>query len=437
MAAGVAVVAAGLTSGVAGAAPSERNAPPPSASALAEATNAMLHQSDVPPALASSRVDDITLYPFRTGYVNSLSGGDPIAVCSAPATFTAVFPTTKGTIVFQARAAGANLVQYVYSYPSVVAATAAWAKLSKQITSLCKGSVTSDGFTQSASSSPIPGVGGVNGLGVTSSNDDQYSTVHFLGSSIQMVSVVGSNETTNKVARVAAIKSLATTLAGRWVARSNLPFTQDPFITRTSRSLLQPADLTSTTPVRLPAQGGFYDFDADVSAGSGPVPCAVNSSENVKSTASSGSAGSTMGVNWDNPQFSMPGVLDQSVIRYDSPAAAQRAWDELRQSLVKCRNNTQGPIPANKEFERTVTGVLPAGVGGEAGLWSREVSRAISADANKPFSKTTYSTYLLIDNTIQIIAYSRTLKGMKDVPLDQAAVNVLASTLAKRWADNQ
>ena len=132
----------------------------------------------------------------------------------------------------------------------------------------------------------------------------------------------------------------------------------------------------------------------------------------------------------------MPGVLDQSVIRYHSPAAAQRAWDELRQSLVKCGNNTQGPIPANKEFERTVTGVLPAGVGGEAGLWSREVSLAISADANKPFSKATYSTYLLID-TIQIIAYSRTVKGMMDVPLDQAAVNVLASTLAKRLADNQ
>jgi hypothetical protein len=437
MAAAVAVVVAGLTAGVAGAAPPERNAPPPPASALAEATNAMLQQGDVPTALASAKPDEIALYPFRTGYVNSLAGGDPIAVCSAPGTFKQVFPTTEGTIVFQARAAGANLVQYVYSYPSDAAATAAWAKLSQQITSLCKGSVKSDGSTQSASSSPIPGLGGVNGLGVTSSTDDQYSTVHLLGSTIQMVSIVGSDKSTNKIGRVAAINSLATTLAGRWVARSNLPFTQDPFITRASRSLLQPADLTSATPVRQPAQGGVYDFDAVVSAGSGPVPCAVNSSEDVKSTGSSGSAGSTMGVNWDDPQFSMPGVLDQSVIRYDSSAAAQRAWSELRRSLVKCVNNAQGPIPANKDFERTVTGVLAAGVGGEAGLWSREVSRAIGGVASAPFSKTTYSTYLLFDNTIQIVSYSRTVKGMKEVPLDQAAVNALAATLAKRWADNR
>jgi hypothetical protein len=144
-----------------------------------------------------------------------------------------------------------------------------------------------------------------------------------------------------------------------------------------------------------------------------------------------------MGVNWDDPQFSMPGVLDQSVIRYDSSAAAQRAWSELRRSLVKCVNNAQGPIPANKDFERTVTGVLAAGVGGEAGLWSREVSRAIGGVASAPFSKTTYSTYLLFDNTIQIVSYSRTVKGMKEVPLDQAAVNALAATLAKRWADNR
>lgn len=166
--------------------------------------------------------------------------------------------------------------------------------------------------------------------------------------------------------------------------------------------------------------------------GARPFTCDANASEPAaKIPASSESFRSLLGVDWDAPAFPVPGDMDQLMYVYQSPSAAQRAWAQLGRSLVKCRKNARTPIPANQEFERTVTGVLPFGFGEIPGLWSRELSISDSG-----FSRTTYSTFLLVGSTIQKLTYTRAMKGMKQVPLDQGAVNVLSATLAKRWAES-
>lgn len=250
----IAVVMVASVGAPAGATPPDVNAAPPSALALVEGTNAMLRSSDVMPALASEPPEDVVLYPYTTGYTNSFAGGDPIDVCSSPSTGLQVFPSTDGTIVYQARATGGDLVQYVYSYPTEAAAATAWDILRKQIRSQCNGSATLGGVKESASSTSIPGIGGIAGLAVTSSIDHQFATVLLLGSSIQMVSITSADKPTNTAERAAAVISLATTLGGRWVARASLPLTQDPLITQAARSMQQPADLTAATPVMQPAR---------------------------------------------------------------------------------------------------------------------------------------------------------------------------------------
>ena len=45
----------------------------------------------------------------------------------------------------------------------------------------------------------------------------------------------------------------------------------------------------------------------------------------------------------------------------------------------------------------------------------------------------TYVLGLLLDNSIQTVTCNRGMDGMKQVPLDQDAVNALAVTRAQRW----
>ena len=125
--------------------------------------------------------------------------------------------------------------------------------------------------------------------------------------------------------------------------------------------------------------------------------------------------------------------MSQSVYAYGSAVSAKLAWSQVTRDLVDCRKNVKGPIPAGKEFERTETGESPvafAGASGAAvpGLWLRNLRISDSGVSQKA-----YDLYLLVDNVIQKVTYSRGVKGMKQVPLDQEAVNALAVTLAQRW----
>ena len=49
------------------------------------------------------------------------------------------------------------------------------------------------------------------------------------------------------------------------------------------------------------------------------------------------------------------------------------------------------------------------------------------------FTAKDYMISLLVGNAIQTVTYYKTVDGIRDMPLDQAAVNAVAEQLAQRW----
>lgn len=421
----------GVMGAPAGAVQSDVNAASPPAFDLVTASNAMLRPSDVPAAVTRLTSDAGEPNEFLTGYNTSYVGNEWRPVCSAPATGLSVFPPLKGTIVYQAAIGG--VYQYVYAYPSTAAAVRAWRTLSSDIRSKCNGTSTSDGFTSFASSTRLPEIGSTGGWGVESSMDNEYSAVHLVGAAIQMIGSNGNNgeKAAAKRGRVAAVNALSARLGRRWLDRATLPVTQNPLITQAASTMLQPADLTAATPTTQPSKGGQSDFFANV-PGVAPRPCNSGSWEATTEMLKSNEYFGT-GQGGSGEPFVRPGEMSQSVYAYGSAVSAKLAWSQVTRDLVDCRKNVKGPIPAGKEFERTETGVSPvafAGASGAAvpGLWLRNLRISDSGVSQKA-----YDLYLLVDNVIQKVTYSRGVKGMKQVPLDQEAVNALAVTLAQRW----
>lgn len=425
----VGAVAAVVIGGVLGAPAVARtvdaNAEPPSASVLTEATNAMLQPSDVQGVVAAIPSEDSGTNRFSTGYFNPPGGQDPLPVCTYGKGFNSVDVPISGVTGYTA-ATGA-VTQNVYAYPSEAAANAAWRTVTSQIQSRCKGSFTKDGKTFSATASTIPGLGGVPGWGVNSRGAQaMYSALHFLGSEIQMVTVMSSVPAIN-VARADAANTLAATLAVRWLDRSNLAMTQDPFITQTTRTMLQPADMPTVLPIAQPASGSWSSLETSI-PGWQPSSCY----EDTQILAGAKSFFTALG---SADVFPTPGAVSQSVYEYDSPALAQRAWNQLKTAQAKCPQKASKPIPVNATFDREVNGVSPLTFGGVPGIWSRElmISSDYGTDSGVGMSAKTYTINLLVGDAIQSVSYSRSVKGMQQVKLDQVAVNALAQELALRW----
>ena len=420
---GVGVVAAVVLGGALGAPlaaqAADRNAAPPSASALTSATNAMLRPSDVPTTISSLPSQYSDADDFRTGFLNPPGGQDPLPVCSYGNDFKTVSVPVSGATGYLVTSG--VVTQNVYAYPSAAEASAAWRTVTTQLQARCKGSFTRDGKKFSVNASSIPGLGGVSGWGVNSRGyQASYSALHNLGNAIQMVTVMSSAPAINAT-RAGAVNTLAATLAGRWVDQANLPLTQDPFITQAARTMLQPADVPATLPITQPSNGGWSSFLANL-PGSSPSTC------NARAKILAGAESFTTSLGGEGDVFPLPGAISQSVFVYDSAADAQRAWNQLKTAQAKCTENAGKPIPASGSFNREVNGVSPLTFGGVPGIWLREL---MIEDFG--ISQKSYSIDLLLGNAIQTVTYTRSINKAGQVPLDQAAVNALAESLALRW----
>ncbi len=394
----------------------------PSPEALVQATNAMLRPADVPKTYPNIRDGGVE---FDTGYRTSYWGTDDFDVCFDPLTAMPVKVSWwNGATIYEASYGArddiaARVNQWVYDYPTPDAALKAWTDFSKSATAKCNGSHTVDGISYVAKTTPVVGVEGVRGLGVYmfSSNPDsyKYTVVNLIGSSIQMVGGYDGDTNPLKDGRAATVRKIAAELTVRWQSRAQLPITQNPLITRAASTMIQPSDLTPATPILQPGRGGDSYFANRANALS---LC----SQDVTSPAPHDSFRTSLGVG--EPPASIPGDIDQTMYVYSSASAAKNAWSQLTKILSSCTSKAK----ASASGMTTKQGVSPLTFNGVAGIWTRSWWKP------EPISESDYGLYLLVGNAIQVVSYSRALKGDTSAPIDQAAVNKLAESLALRWS---
>jgi len=375
---------------------------------------------------------------YRTGFSNPPGGQDPYPVCVAltedtpplyvPADLAVGFSARIQTKDFDAPG-DTELVQDIYQYPNTEAAAGAWNTLNEKIATQCSGTFRSGSREINSTATRIPGLpGGDEGWGIdTRGSFSSYTTVHFLGEAIQLMTFMQSSDLPQSQVAPAvegAVAVLAGELAGRWNERDSLPNTQPAIVTQAESAMLQPADIPATLPVGTPAQGAWSAFGAYI-PGDSLDACRVTDERRV------GAASFNVGFGSDGGPMSIPGSVSQIVHQYQSPEQARAAWESYtRDVAAKCSENATGAVPWDTSFERVVSGVSPLTFNGTPGLWYRY----LTTNGGRFASTTkTYTIVLLVGSSIQQVIYGTSINSSAQIPLDQLVVNELAEELANRW----
>jgi len=405
--------------------------PPPSADVFVSTTNAMMRPGDVPASLLPKGA-------WSVGYQSPPGGQDPFPVCVYGRNSTVTLPL-ENAIAYQAGANG--FAQIVYDYSSTAKAQAAWNRVNRQVPARCTGAYTLDASTTTITSGRLPAAAGSPaGWWVRSdvsggSGYGTYMTVRPVGDAIQMVYLYNDSSTATR-AQAARINALSRTLAVRLAGAAALPLTQDPLLTTAQRAMITPTDVPASLPYTLPADGGWSTFQS-YEPGNGPWVCGG-------SNLPKGSASFESGFGGQGGITAEPGAWDQRVEVYGTAAAAGRAWRKLSAAVLSCTEGGSGPLSQTKQVSRQSSGTSALTFEGTPGLWSRELDTypdtgSCTNDAGKAvacegFTAKNYMISLLVGNAIQTVTYYTTVDGIRDMPLDQAAVNAVAEQLAQRWA---
>ena len=413
-----------------GAAPPTPVLPPPSADVFVTTTNAMMRPSDVPASLLPDAA-------WSVGYQSPPGGQDPFPVCVYGPNSTVTLPL-ENAIAYQTGAYGFS--QIVYDYSSTATAQSAWSKVNRQVQAKCTGQYTLDKSTTTITSGRLAAsagspagwwiradVSGGDGYGT-------YMTVRPVGDAIQMVFLYNDSFTPTR-AQGASINALSRKLAVRLAGASALPLTQDPLLTTAQRAMITPADAPASLPYTLPAKGGWSTFQS-YEPGNGPWVCGG-------STLPAGTASFESGFGGQGGITAEPGAWDQRVEVYATAAAARKAWRKLTAAVLDCTEGGSGPLSQTKQESRQSSGTSALTFQGTPGVWSRELDTypdtgTCTNDAGRKvacegFTAKDYMISLLVGNAIQTVTYYKTVDGIRDMPLDQAAVNAVAEQLAQRW----
>lgn len=404
--------------------------PPPSADVLVSTTNAMMRPSDVPSALLPDAA-------WSVSFQSPPGGQDPFPVCVYGRNAVVTLPLANA-IAYQAGAYGFS--QIVYDYSSTAKAQAAWEKVNSQVPAKCTGQYTLDGSTTTIASGRLPAsAGSAAGWWIRSdvSGSDgtgTYMTVRPVGDAIQMVFLYNTTVNPTRGQR-ASIDTLSRKLAVRLAGAAALPLTQDPLLTTAQRAMITPTDVPAALPYTLPADGGWSSFQS-YEPGDGPWGCGG-------STIPAGAASFQAGFGGQGGVISDPGAWDQRVEAYATETAASAAWRKLTAAVLDCTEGGKGPLSQKKSETRQGSGTSALTFQGTAGVWSRELDTypdtgsctndAGRAVACEGFSSKNYMIHLLMGNAIQTVTYYTSVDGIRDMPLDQAAVNAVAEQLAQRW----
>jgi hypothetical protein len=394
-------------------------------------SNAMLQPADVPPNLLPDEA-------WSVSYMSPPGGQDPYPVCIYSPRRSLDLPLADA-MGYQSGAYG--LTQVVYAYASPAAAQAAWATVNRQVPAKCSGEfMLGDSRTTVSSgrlaATPTTPAGwwvrtDVGGAAAGAS----YLTIRPVGDSIQMVLL--NNIPTNATrAQRAGVDALSRTLATRLAGAATLALAQDPLLTSAQRAMITSADVPASLPYTLPADGGWSSFTS-YAPGNGPWTCGV-----PKLPAGAASFETALG--GDGGVLSDPGAWDQRLEVYPTATAATAAWRKLTKAVLSCTGGGRGPLSPTKPASRQWSGTSALAFNGTSGVWSRELDTQPAAgstctnDAGRKvacdeFTTKSYTIHLLTGTAIQSVTYYTSVDGIRDMPLDQAAVNAVAEQLATRW----
>lgn len=398
-------------------------APAPTRDQLVAATNAMLQPADVPAPLVG------TAGPFdTTGYAIPAYGDDPLSICQLRRMEDEVLLPRDDAVGYQARSG--MVLQAVNDYTSVSEAQAAWTALSARIDRKCRGSWADDGQRSRVTATRVDGLAGEPQAWIVTSLRNgavvQRSSVQRIGSSIQHVAATPGLDRL-AASDAPAVDGLATTLAQRWQSRAELPLTQPTQITLAERVMVTPADLPANLPVTSGGSEG-PGFDA-VAPGLGPDSC------NAPARIPAGDRAYSVYYGGDDWINAGEGLIIQQVEAYPDAAAASAAWAALTRAVLKCDDFPLTPASAQPPLTKISSGTSSLIYDGTPAVWSRQWDRVDMDDSR--FSTKTYTVHLLVGDAIQQVRYSTSRPGIRQVPLDQVAVNELAVTLADRWLSRE
>jgi hypothetical protein len=402
---------------------------PPSSQTLVTTTNAMMQPSDVPAPLLSKDA-------WSVSYTNPPGGQDPTPVC--------IYGPVGSVNLSQRGATGYHagtfdLDQQVYRYASTERARAAWSDVDAKVRAKCRGSWTEEGRTTTLTTGRLDStVGGPAGWWIrsdVSGGTGSYVTVMPVGDSIQTLRLLSDTTAVSAPSR-RAMNRLAVRLAARFAAPSTLPLSQDPLLTTAQRTMLAPADVPAALPYTLPADGGWSSFDSDA-PGESPWVCGGDA-------VPAGVASFDVELGGWGDVAAVPGSVRQELQVYSSEAAAQAAWGTLRSVALGCTAGSGRPLSQTTSQTRQEAGTSSLAFGGTAGIWTREIDtypasgtcrnnsgRSVQCEG---FSTRSYVIHLLVGTAIQSVTYYLSVDGIRIPPLDQLPVNVLAESLAQRWA---
>lgn len=413
-----------------GAAPPNPVLPPPSADVFVATSNAMMRPRDVPTSLLPDEA-------WSVSYMSPPGGQDPYPVCISSPRRSLDLPL-RDAMGYQSGAYG--LTQVVYAYASPQSAQAAWATVNRQVPAKCSGefmlgdSPTTVTSGRLAATATTPAGWWVRTDMGGAAAGASYVTVRPVGDSIQMVVLTNLPGNTTRAQR-AGVDALSRTLAARLADAAALPVTQDPLLTSAQRAMITSADVPASLPYTLPANGGwssFFSYDP----GNGPWGCGATK-------LPSGTASFESGLGGQGGITAEPGAWDQRVEVYATADAARKAWRKLTAAVLGCTEGGSGPLSQRKPVSRQSSGTSALTFQGTPGVWSRELDTypdtgTCTNDAGRKvacegFTAKNYMISLLVDNAIQTVTYYKTVDGIRDMPLDQAAVNAVAEQLALRW----
>ena len=419
----IAVLAAtGLALGAQGAAyaaPESQYPPPPSQATLQQTTNAMLQPADVPAALGGSDGLDI-------GYRIPPGGQDPFPLCFNPEDGE-VLPQTDGAIGYFSQSG--QVTEEIYVYASSAEAQSAWAQLDTATSRGCK-YVDVDGDERVSARTGVLDSGQQAGRWVrTDSNRDSlpafFSVVGPVDNALVITRFQGKTGLESTTARQReATHDLFDELVQRYADRASLSPLQPAALTAAEQRMIVPADLPEALTTKSAIDGGWSDFRAQI-----PAEQPFNSCDPSVDLMPVGTGLFQGDFGASGDAVIAEGNLGQQVFTYASPAAAQSAWSELRRNLQACERSEGTLFKRNGGFRGEVGQV---DIGGRTGLWTRLID---SEMGGRDFTFTTkaYSVYLMDATTIVRVNYAKSIQKAAQFPLDQQAVNSVATTLLERW----
>ncbi|MBI1349991.1 MAG: hypothetical protein GC156_02605 [Actinomycetales bacterium] len=391
-------------------------APPPPTTDLVQATLAMSDMQDQPALLTGPSAKAT----FSTGFTNPPGGQDPWPVCIYGSTYPSSV-AVPATLAVGYSSSNGYLTQTEYTYPTPAAGTNAWASLSASIAKHCDRTWTDEDGTSKVSRTRLPAQGAAgDGWAVATFTPSSvlYVTVAPVDGGIQQL-VYYRQGRTLPAGVSAAVDALSYQLADTWAKRATLPMQQGWVTVDTAASMLRAADLPAELPVTSPAAGGWSSFSS-TAPGSGPRTCTDNAGAGTWTSISSLGGWGDVGAE--------PGELMQEVEAYQSDSEVAEVWRQLRRIVLACNDPAAPAISQSKQVTRISGGVSEFVYHGVPALWLRQ----LTSDPQSGFTTKSYTVYLMAENNIQSLTYYLSRDGLRQIPLDQLAVNELARTLADR-----